>query len=135
MSIKNIVIFSVTGMLCMYIYALSIDFNGCGKGIECYSRLVGSTKISPLFNTFLALLLSVMPFVFVSKSFFNTWRKIMIPVFILLFIVLVFTNNRPESGLGYSMDVSKKNLVYFLAPLIIVLSWLIVLWGFLKKGK
>ena len=119
----------------MYIYALSIDFNGCGKGIECYSRLVGSTKISPLFNTFLALLLSVMPFVFVSKSFFNTWRKIMIPVFILLFIVLVFTNNRPESGLGYSMDVSKKNLVYFLAPLIIVLSWLIVLWGFLKKGK
>jgi len=135
MNIKNIIIFSVIAMVCVFMYALSIDFNGCGKGLECYSRLLSSTKISPLFNTFLALLLSVIPFVFLKNNFFKTWRKLIIPVFALLFIVLIFTNDQSESGFGYSTDVPKKNLIYFAAPLIVLISWLIALWGFLKNEK
>ena len=137
MSPKKIITLSVFGIIIVYIYALAIDFNGCGKGLECYPRLMGSTIISPFFNTFLALILGTAPFIYLeNNSLYRTWKKVFFVWLSVVFITLIFGDYSLSSeGFGVGMTVVNKEIIYVLSVLFILISWSIALWGFVKERK
>lgn len=137
MNPKKIVVFSIIGIVAVYIYAFVIDFNGCGKSLDCYPRLMGSTLISPFFNSFLALTLSTFPFIFLKNiDLYKTWEKIFYIWLSLTLIILIFGEYSPSGGgFGVTVSVTNKEVVYILSIFFILISWLIAFWGYVKRNK
>jgi hypothetical protein len=130
---KILVLISLLGLVSVFIYALSNDFNGCGKGIECYERLFTSGKISTWFVPALAIFLTSSTFLFVksiTNKFFIKYYLVSIPIII---IGILSTNQNP-GGWGVATP-DREIIAFFLSILFILISWFIALWGYVKGRK
>ena len=72
-------------------------------------------------------------FIFVTESLYKLWLKLTYVAIILFVLSVLFTEVNP-SGWGLS-NASREVELFFVGSVYVLISWLIALWGFLKKGK
>ena len=113
-------------------YAYVDGFNGCGTDMHCFKRLVTSSIYSPIFLPLIALLLSLLPLLFLQSRVYRAWRIFaLVGVPVMALLILASPEQTPGTW-ATSFDLNREMAALLFSGLFVLISWAIILRTALK---
>ncbi len=133
MGYKKQIQFFIASIIVVLIFVAVIMFgnNICIKINDCFSLFVFGSPYQLLFLPLFSILLSLIPFLFLSEKVYYLWVKFAFATLPIIAFLIYISPTYSHSPIGF--DVTKETTSMILSVVFVVVSWLIAVWHMLKN--
>ncbi len=130
--VVSIVVLTVTA-----IKGIFDNFNGCGTEIYCFRRLITSSSYQYIFIPTLAILLSLIPLIFLKQAVYRAWRKFAVVALPIIILIIAVSPEYSGSGLGGpNLGLTRETAALTFSTIFIIISLVIIIIKSIKsRGK